>query len=87
MQHFFCPFEVKLDNAGDDGTIPGYGSVFGNVDFYGDTVAKARLGSPLPTRNQVLAVGPRCFCSTATKRRKGKRLLEFGPICRKTSAA
>lgn len=41
MDHIFCPFEIKLDQRGDDdGTIRGYGSVFGNVDSYGDTVAK-----------------------------------------------
>jgi HK97 family phage prohead protease len=41
MDHIFCPFEVKLNQHGDDdGTIRGYGSVFGNVDSYGDTVAK-----------------------------------------------
>jgi HK97 family phage prohead protease len=39
LDHIFCPFEVKMDGD-DDGTIRGYGSVFGNVDTYGDTVAK-----------------------------------------------
>jgi len=39
MDHIFCPFEFKSDGD-DDGTIRGYGSVFGNVDSYGDTVAK-----------------------------------------------
>src|SRR6266481_641344 len=38
MQHFFCPFEIKSDNS-NDGVITGYGSVFGNVDSYGDVVA------------------------------------------------
>jgi HK97 family phage prohead protease len=40
MDHIFCPFEIKLAGGEDDGTIRGYGSVFGNVDSYGDTVAK-----------------------------------------------
>jgi HK97 family phage prohead protease len=42
MEHFFCPLvEVKFDQRGDnDGTVRGYGSAFGNVDSYGDTVAK-----------------------------------------------
>jgi Caudovirus prohead serine protease len=39
MHHILCPFEFKSDGD-DDGTIRGYGSVFGNVDSYGDTVAK-----------------------------------------------
>jgi len=39
MEYFTCPFEVKAD-AADTGTITGYGSTFGNVDEYGDTVAK-----------------------------------------------
>jgi uncharacterized protein len=38
MEYFTCPFEVKA--SGDEGIITGYGSVFGNVDSYGDTVAK-----------------------------------------------
>jgi uncharacterized protein len=38
MEYFTCPFEVKAD-ASDTGIIFGYGSVFGNVDSYGDTVA------------------------------------------------
>jgi HK97 family phage prohead protease len=41
MQRTYCPFEFKIDQRGDDtGTIRGYGSTFGNVDTYGDTVAK-----------------------------------------------
>jgi hypothetical protein len=38
MQHFLCPFEIRSDNS-NDGTITGYGSTFGNIDSYGDTVA------------------------------------------------
>jgi uncharacterized protein len=39
LEHIFCPFEIK-NQRDDDGTIGGYGSTFGNVDSYGDTVAK-----------------------------------------------
>jgi uncharacterized protein len=39
MQHIICPFEIKSD-TGNDGYITGYGSVFGNIDSYGDIVAK-----------------------------------------------
>jgi uncharacterized protein len=38
MEYFYAPFEIKSDNS-NDGYITGYGSVFGNVDSYGDTVA------------------------------------------------
>jgi uncharacterized protein len=38
MEYFTCPFEVKAD-ASDTGAIFGYGSIFGNVDSYGDIVA------------------------------------------------
>ena len=38
MDYLTCHFEVKA-NGEEDGTIFGYGSVFGNVDSYGDTVA------------------------------------------------
>jgi uncharacterized protein len=37
MEYLTCAFEVKA--SGDEGIITGYGSVFGNVDSYGDTVA------------------------------------------------
>jgi len=40
MDFIYCPFEFKADNNGEQGIIRGYGSVFGNVDTYGDTVAK-----------------------------------------------
>jgi uncharacterized protein len=40
MDRIYSPFEVKIDgNGDDDGTISGYGSTFGNIDTYGDTVA------------------------------------------------
>ena len=39
MDRTFCLFEIK-NQRDDDGTFSGYGSVFGNVDSYGDTVAK-----------------------------------------------
>jgi phage head maturation protease len=39
MEYLICPFEVKAD-ASNAGIITGYGSTFGNVDSYGDTVAK-----------------------------------------------
>jgi len=38
MEYFYAPFECKADNT-SDGTIFGYGSIFGNVDSYGDIVA------------------------------------------------
>lgn len=41
MDHIYCPFEFKMNGHGEeDGTFSGYGSTFGNVDSYGDTVAK-----------------------------------------------
>jgi phage head maturation protease len=38
MDYLTFPFEVKA-NSDEDGIITGYGSVFGNVDSTGDTVA------------------------------------------------
>lgn len=46
MDHFICPFEIKSDNS-NDGVITGYGSVFGNVDSYGDIVAKGAFKSTI----------------------------------------
>jgi uncharacterized protein len=39
MEFLTCHFEFKSDNT-SDGNITGYGSIFGNVDSYGDIVAK-----------------------------------------------
>ncbi|SHN71615.1 HK97 family phage prohead protease [Bradyrhizobium erythrophlei] len=39
MDHIYCPLEIKAGSNDDDGTFVGYGSTFGNVDDYGDTVA------------------------------------------------
>jgi HK97 family phage prohead protease len=39
MDHLLIPFEVKANPNDDTGIITGYGSVFGNVDSSGDTVA------------------------------------------------
>lgn len=36
MNKYECPLEIK--ELGDDGSFSGYGSVFGNVDYYGDVV-------------------------------------------------
>ena len=46
MQHIICPFEVKNDPGTTDGIIAGYGSIFGNIDSYGDVVAPAANVSP-----------------------------------------
>jgi uncharacterized protein len=40
MDYITCPFEVKAGSNSNDGYITGYGSIFGNVDSYGDIVAK-----------------------------------------------
>jgi uncharacterized protein len=39
MNHFYCPFEVKVDPNEYTGNLVGYGSTFNNVDAVGDTVA------------------------------------------------
>jgi HK97 family phage prohead protease len=46
MEYFYAPFECKADNS-NDGTIRGYGSTFGNIDSYGDTVAKGAFAASL----------------------------------------
>lgn len=35
-EHIACGFDVKA--VGDDGVFKGYGSIFGNVDSYGDVI-------------------------------------------------
>jgi uncharacterized protein len=39
MQYFLCPFEVKA-SADSTRTFSGYGAVTGNIDSYGDVIAK-----------------------------------------------
>ncbi len=46
MDRLICPFEVKVA-AADDGTITGYGAVFGNVDSHRDIVAKGAFKGSL----------------------------------------
>jgi HK97 family phage prohead protease len=38
MDRTFCLFEIK-NQRDEDGSFSGYGSTFGNVDSYGDTIA------------------------------------------------
>jgi HK97 family phage prohead protease len=48
MNRIICPFfEIKVAGAEDDGTFFGYGSTFGNVDTYGDTVAKGAFAKTI----------------------------------------
>lgn len=45
MKHIEVPLQIK---AADDGvTIEGYGSVFGNIDAYGDTIAPGAFAGSL----------------------------------------
>jgi hypothetical protein len=43
MDRIICPLEIKLAGGDNVGTIRGYGSVFGNVDSYGDTGRQGRV--------------------------------------------
>jgi uncharacterized protein len=45
MDHIIIPFEVKTGTT--DGIITGYGSVFGNIDSYGDVVAEGAFKKTL----------------------------------------
>jgi HK97 family phage prohead protease len=45
LRHITRPFEIK--EIGADGTFSGYGSVFGNVDSYGDIVAPGAFSASL----------------------------------------
>ena len=48
METLSCAFEVKFDAAGADvGTFSGYGAVFGNVDSWGDVIAKGAFKETL----------------------------------------
>lgn len=45
MNKYECPLEIK--QIGDDGSFSGYGSVFGNVDHYGDVVEPGAFAKTL----------------------------------------
>lgn len=49
LRHITRPFEIKEITA--DGTFAGYGSVFGNVDSYGDIVAPGAFSASLQSWN------------------------------------
>lgn len=40
-------YELQIKNLGDDGTFEGYGSIFGNIDAYGDVVVKGAFSNHL----------------------------------------
>lgn len=40
MDRFTCPLELKFVGAESEMSFEGYGAVFGNVDSYGDVIAK-----------------------------------------------
>ena len=46
MNRTYCPFEVKTDND-DTGIIRGYGSVFGNIDSFEDSVASGTFAKTI----------------------------------------
>lgn len=43
----FAKFDVKFADGAPDGTVTGYGAVFGNVDSYGDVIAKGAFRETL----------------------------------------
>jgi HK97 family phage prohead protease len=49
MKHdqFFAPLELKLEGDGGGMTFSGYGARFGNVDSYGDVIAKGAFSKTL----------------------------------------
>jgi uncharacterized protein len=57
MDHFICPFEIKAD-SGNTGIITGYGSVFGNIDSYGDIVAKGAFKKTIADANSGVVQWP-----------------------------
>ncbi len=42
-----APFQVKFAEGAAEGTVGGYGAVFGNVDSYGDVIAKGAFKETL----------------------------------------
>jgi len=47
IERFAVPFEYKTLGAGDSHVFEGYGSVFGGIDTYGDTVVKGAFKDTL----------------------------------------
>src|SRR5947209_9875190 len=57
MDRILCPFEVKASES-NDGYITGYGSIFGNVDSYGDIVAKGAFAKSIADVNSGATAWP-----------------------------
>jgi uncharacterized protein len=47
MNRLNCGFEVKFADGAAEGSFAGYGAVFGNVDSYGDVIAKGAFKATL----------------------------------------
>jgi HK97 family phage prohead protease len=47
MQRMMAQFEVKFSDESPVGTFSGYGAVFGNIDSYGDVIAKGAFKETL----------------------------------------
>ena len=79
MEHIFCPFEVKADtDNSNDGIITGYGSVFGNVDLYGDTVAKGAFAKSIAEVKSGAKSWPAMLLQHGDEPRKVRCQSEYG---------
>jgi phage head maturation protease len=58
MQHFICSFEIKSQPDDNTGIITGYGSVFGNIDSYGDIVARGAFAKSIAAVNSGAVAWP-----------------------------
>ncbi len=47
VRHEKCAFKFEIRATGDDGTVEGYGSVFGVRDTYADVIASGAFGASL----------------------------------------
>jgi hypothetical protein len=83
MDHIICPFEIKSQPREEDGCITGYGSIFGNVDSYGNTVAKGSFKKTISDAKSGVGPWPECFRSTAAPT---KLQSAYGPAWMKANA-
>jgi uncharacterized protein len=71
MEFLTCPFEFKSDNT-SDGYITGYGSVFGNVDSYGDVVASGAFKKTIANVQSGVSAWPAMLLQHGDETSQGK---------------
>jgi hypothetical protein len=86
MEYFYAPFEVKASNS-DDGYISGYGSVFNNIDSYGDVVAPGAFKKTIADAESGTKSWPAMLLQHGGESAQDQTPIGTGLVWRKTAMA